>query len=99
MPTCERSAVDGIYLFYYTESIVELYLLAFGPLRSVFSPQELNELGITMAERGLRLRQGLDEALDGWAEPVAKRHLPADDEEAEDEIEYNARELRRLMPY
>ena len=56
-------------------------------------------MGVTMAERGLRLRQGLDEALEGWSDPATQGHLTASDEAAEDEIEYNARELRRLMPY
>ena len=78
--------------------MLELYLLAFGPLRPVFSPRELNEWAETMAERGLRTRKGLDEMLDGWVDPSARR-AGSDAEEAEDEIEYNARELRRLRPY
>ena len=74
--------------------------MAFGPLRPVFDPQELNEWTETMAERGIRMRQGLDEALEGWSDPTARRHVAkALDEDAEDEIEYNARELRRLRPY
>ena len=40
-----------------------LYLLAFGPLRAVFSARELNVLGDTMAERGIRMRVGLDEVV------------------------------------
>ncbi|KAF9015505.1 NRDE-2, necessary for RNA interference-domain-containing protein [Cyathus striatus] len=46
--------------------VKELYLLAFGPLRRVFRGDELRALGDTMAERGIRLRRGLDEALEGW---------------------------------
>lgn len=70
-------------------------------LRSVFTPRELNELGDTMVERGIRLREGLDEALEGWSESHAVK--PRNDDESEDygdeEIEYNADELRRLKPY
>ena len=81
--------------------MVDLYLVAFGPLRSVFSPRELNELADTMAERGIRMRQGLDEVLMGWTDPTARRQAMGsdEDEDAEDEVEYNARELRRLRPY
>ncbi|KAI0778496.1 DUF1740-domain-containing protein [Trametes elegans] len=74
-----------------------LYLLAFGPLRGVFSAGELNALGETMAERGVRMRVGLDEVVGDWSEEARR-----DDEEEggeADEIEQNARELRRLMPY
>ena len=79
---------------------LDLYLVAFGPLRSVFTPRELNELADTMAERGIRMRQGLDEALVGWADPASRRlAMDSDDDDAVDEIEYNARELRRLRPY
>jgi len=48
-----------------------------------------------MVERGLRLHQGLDEVVEGG--DLARER----DEEggSEDEIEHNARELRRLMPY
>ena len=76
-------------------SAVGLYLLAFVPLRSVFGTHELNGLADTMVERGLRLHQGLDEVVEGG--DLARER----DEEggSEDEIEHNARELRRLMPY
>jgi len=73
--------------------VKELYLLAFGPLRGVFDGRELQSLVDLMAERGLRLRQELQvAALDSGA---------AESEEAEeelDEIEYNAKEYRRLLP-
>ena len=46
----------------------ELYLLGFGALRSVFSGRELQDWAEVMVERGLRLRRGLDEELDGWRE-------------------------------
>jgi 16S rRNA U516 pseudouridylate synthase RsuA-like enzyme len=69
--------------------------LAFGPLRSVFQVHELNALAETMAERGTRLRRGLEDMIE-------KNAVEADgqeDNESEDEIEHNARELRRLKPY
>lgn len=79
----------------------DLYLLAFGVLRSVFSAHELNALGDLMAERGLRLRKGLDEVLEGSdMEGVREREGDLEGEESElSEIEYRAQELRRLMPY
>ena len=50
-----------------------------------------------MAERGIRMRRGLDELLEGWTEEGEDNR--AEESDAEDEIEHNARELRRLMPY
>ena len=77
---------------------LELYLLAFGPLRSVFDGKELQSLADLMVERGIRLRQALDEVVEGSEE---SNRAPEDNtEEVEmDEIEHNAQELRRLMPY
>ena len=73
----------------------EFYLLAFGPLRSVFQVHELNALAETMAERGIRLRRGLEYLIEsGFSEAGGQ-----EDNESEDEIEHSARELRRLMPY
>ena len=69
--------------------------MAFGPLRSVFQVHELNALAETMAERGIRLRRGLENLIESG---VAEAGGP-EDNESEDEIEHNARELRRLMPY
>jgi len=72
--------------------------MAFGVLRSVFTTQELGSLADLMAERGLRLRQGLDEALEGW--DVSGAEVSDDDYDGgESEIERRAEELRRLMPY
>lgn len=75
-----------------------LYLLAFGPLRSVFTTHELDSLADTMAERGLRLRQGLDEVLE---EMNFVEDKTRDDfyDMSDDEIEHNAKELKRLKPY
>jgi hypothetical protein len=74
--------------------------LAFGALRSVFTPRELDGWAETMAERGIRMRTGLDEALDGFAperspEPVIEDGM----EYGEEDVERNADELRRLRPY
>lgn len=82
----------------------ELYLLAFGALRGEFSERELSSWGETMAERGLRLRQGLEDVLLTQPERTHAHDDDDDDEdngedEEEDEIESNARELRRLRPY
>jgi hypothetical protein len=50
-----------------------------------------------MAERELRMRKGLDEMLEGWVEERGESDGESDD--SADELEYNASELRRLMPY
>jgi len=84
-------------LIHYTilNETLDLYLLAFGPLRSVFSTQELHDFVDTMADRGIRMRQSLDDVVQ-----VATADEPVlDAEDALDEIEYNAEELRRLRPY
>ncbi|KAJ7125708.1 NRDE-2, necessary for RNA interference-domain-containing protein [Mycena crocata] len=74
--------------------VKELYLVAFGPLRGVFSGQELNGWADTMAERELRLRRGLDEFLEGWEESS-----DSGESEARDEIEHAAEEYRQRLPY
>ena len=76
-----------------------MYLVAFGPLRAQFSARELNEWADTMAERGVRMRVGIDEVVGEWTEENGRVERGRDNEEEVDEIEYNARELRRLMPY
>ncbi len=75
-----------------------IYLLAFGPLRSVFASHELNALADTMAERGLRLHYGLDEVLPDGMDMIENREQE-NQNNSEDEIEHNAKELRRLRPY
>ncbi|PFH54787.1 hypothetical protein AMATHDRAFT_134942 [Amanita thiersii Skay4041] len=79
----------------------EIYLLAFNKLRSVFGNQELRNIVETMAERGIRMRQGVDEIVEGWTMDVEEKG--EDNEEGThgtmDEIEENARERRRLIPY
>ena len=78
---------------------VELYILAFGALRSTFTTHELNELGDTMMERGIRMRRSLDEAVEGFVdgtEPLRRKEVV---DWGEEDIEHNAEELRRLRPY
>jgi len=73
-----------------------LYLLAFGPLRGVFTTGELAGFVDVMAERGLRVRRGLEEY--GWT-GEGERAERGDEDGAEDELEKAADERRRLMPY
>ena len=75
--------------------VKELYLLAFGPLRSVFESRELIRVAEGMVERGLRLRKDLEEPTE--IAPTGSRE--GDDDYGEEDIEYNAEELRRLRPY
>jgi hypothetical protein len=62
----------------------------------VFSPTELNSFSDTMAERELRMRKGIDDFLEGWKD--ANDGDGESDEEL-DEIEHNAKEYLRLLPY
>ena len=78
--------------------ITELYLLAFGPLRAVFSTRELNQWADTMAERGIRMRVGLDEVVGEMADNKSEDER-SEVGDGEDEIEQIAKERRRLMPY
>jgi len=75
--------------------VKELYLLAFGPLRSVFGSRELMRVAEGMVERGLRLRKDVEEP----AETVLAGSRGMDADYGEEDIEYNAEELRRLRPY
>jgi len=62
----------------------------------VFEVHELNSLGDSMVERGIRLHKGLEEVV----VPVEMEEKGREWTESEDdEIEHNARELRRLKPY
>ncbi|CAK5264904.1 unnamed protein product [Mycena citricolor] len=79
--------------------VKDLYLLAFGPLRSVFTTRELNSFADSMAEREIRTRRGLDSFVVGWKEKDAQENLPEDDIPEGDEIERSANEYRRLLPY
>ena len=65
----------------------------------MFEPRELNQIGEAMAERGIRMRVGLDEVVSELEDKKVKEEANSDLEDDRDEIEHNARELRRLMPY
>lgn len=71
----------------------------------MFKARELDGWAETMAERGIRMRTGLDEVLEGEAVP-AKRAGEGEEEEddggmdyGEAEVERSADVLRRLRPY
>lgn len=71
-----------------------LYLLAFGPLRGVFTTGELAGFVDMMAEKGLRVRRSLEEY--GWTgEGEREEDSDGDSDGDRDEAE----ERRRLMPY
>lgn len=75
----------------------DLYMMAFGPLRSVFSVRELDGFVDIMAERGIRMRKGIDEYRMTGGDESSSDSEDLDD--SEDEIEHEARQRRRLMPY
>ena len=70
--------------------------MVFGVLRSVFATQELGLFPGLMAERGLRLRQGLDEALEGWDESGAEES-DDDSDGGESEIEQREEECHTRL--
>jgi hypothetical protein len=64
----------------------------------MFASHELNTFMDTMAERQLRTRKALDEILKGWEEEEG--YVEETDESEKDcEIEEDAKELRRRMPF
>ena len=73
----------------------DIYMQAFNRLRHAFSAYELKGLGEAMIERGLRIRSGLEEMIEGCVEGKGSE----DEGEELDEIEYDSRELARLKPY
>ncbi|OJA16132.1 hypothetical protein AZE42_00089 [Rhizopogon vesiculosus] len=78
-----------------------LYMLAFGPLRSAFSARELDAFVEIMAERGIRMRKGVDEYVESRKTNVGDEVGSESEgvDGSEDEIENEARERRLLMPY
>ncbi|KAG1757705.1 NRDE-2, necessary for RNA interference-domain-containing protein [Suillus lakei] len=76
----------------------DLYMLAFGPLRSVFDARELDSFVDIMAERGIRMRKGVDEYMTGGDGDESGSDSESLDG-SEDEIEHEARQRRLLMPY
>lgn len=80
--------------------MVDFYLLAFGPLRTVFSEKELQDFVDAMAERGIRMRQSFEDVVDVKAtSTIREDEQDSGSESPMDEIEYRAQELRRLRPY
>ncbi|KAL1762021.1 NRDE-2, necessary for RNA interference-domain-containing protein [Schizophyllum commune] len=75
----------------------ELYMMAFDALRPAYNARELAELGDLMAERDIRMRRGLDEIEVGGAEESSSSDSESDGGDCE--LEQQAREYRRLMPY
>lgn len=78
---------------------VELYLLSFGPLRSVFEQHELTLFGARMTEQ-VRLRVGFDE-IAGLDDAGSRSDLDEMkwDGGGDDDQSKRAQERRRLMPY
>ncbi|KAL4070834.1 NRDE-2, necessary for RNA interference-domain-containing protein [Scleroderma citrinum] len=72
-----------------------LYLLAFGPLRQVFKAHELRGFVEVMGDRGVRMRRGLDE----YTGPLGHVDEGGGEDGGEDEIEVEAKEMRRRLPY
>jgi hypothetical protein len=68
---------------------LDLYLMAFGPLRPVFRSRELNELMAAMAERGIRMRDDLEAHLEGWMDPT----MTTTAMELEDSTDQNAGDI------
>jgi hypothetical protein len=70
----------------------------------VFKPRELHDFAETMAERGIRMRTGLDEVL---AASKSSGAVTDDDgsgsedgrDYGDEDIERNAEHVRRLRPY
>ena len=72
-----------------------IYLTAFGPLLSVFSPIELDDLFATMVERQIRIRHDIADYLEGWVSP----DIEEGNDVGEQEVEELVTERRRLMPF
>ncbi|KAG8747264.1 hypothetical protein FRC10_001880 [Ceratobasidium sp. 414] len=75
--------------------VKDFYMLAFGPLRSVFTSAQLNQWTNLMAERQIRVRTDIEELLIDWV----SEQSDSGSEAGEVDIEEKAKELRRLMPY
>ncbi|KIM33854.1 hypothetical protein M408DRAFT_325432 [Serendipita vermifera MAFF 305830] len=76
-----------------------LYMMAFGPLREVFTVTELNDLVSAMAERGLRMRRDIEEFLDGWQDPAMIIDGMDDGNEGDVELEALVHGREQAKPY
>lgn len=84
--------------------IVELYLLAFDALRKVFTTDELDNLIAMMTDKGLRLRAVPEPDEHPQGVKNEETDVTMDDvdnflEGVKDEVEEEAAERRRLMPF
>ena len=84
-------------LYLIDDSVTDLYLLPFGPLRPQFRGGELNDWMSFMFEKGLRIRKDIAPYLVNWKEEE-REDTPAANDEL-DEVERRAAEYRRLLPY
>lgn len=95
MSTCQRYVKYPFSKEALSQIVTELYLLAFGPLRSVFTARELEGWAETMAERGIRMHRDLEEY-------ARKGFLESDSDSSsgeEDEFDRDTRDYRRLAPF
>jgi hypothetical protein len=77
----------------------DLYMMAFGPLRTVFKITELNDLVSAMAERGLRLRRDIEELLEGWEDPSMAVDNGDEGNEGDVELETLMYNREQAKPY
>jgi hypothetical protein len=78
---------------------VDLYMMAFGPLRTVFKITELNDLLSAMAERGLRMRRDIEEFLEGWEDPFMAVDNGDEGNEGDMELETLMYNREQAKPY
>lgn len=76
----------------------ELYMMAAGPLRSMFKPSELNDLVATMIERGIRMRCDIEELLEGWVDPDTM-HDDEDQPMGDAELEIFMHDREQAKPF
>ena len=77
----------------------DLYMMAFGPLRTVFNITELNDLVSAMAERGLRMRRDIEEFLEGWEDPFMAIDNGDEGNEGDMELETLMYNREQAKPY
>ena len=77
----------------------ELYLMAFGPLRAVFTVTALNDLISVMVERGLRMRRDIEEFLDDWEDPAMIVERIDEGNEGDAELETLMYDREQAKPY
>lgn len=76
----------------------ELYLIAFGQLRTVFTARELNDMIAAMVDRGIRMRRDIQEQLEGWIDPSTA--IEEDEHNAGDmEVERMLHGREQAKPY